>query len=280
MTDKVYSVFLGIGEPIKQEIGVEVEVEGNNLPLIQDRFWKTENDGSLRGEAFEYLLKAPIKFSQWDVVKGKLLEHLENSTVTPSDRTGIHVHYNVQNLSSIELMNTLVIYYILEEYIVSTCGPNRQGNHFCLRMVDSPVIEDLLIKACEKQRFMGLHSDDYRYAALNFQSLFRFGSLEFRAIQTDATLSMVAPISEIMLSIIKYAKECANPQQIIENLSGEGSVNFLPRVLKPKSIEFLRNNTCIDEDLDDVLYRGVRNIQDLAFTIDWDNFTFDKGNGF
>ena len=81
-----------------REIGIEVEVEGNNL--IQElSYWHVKGDGSLRGEGIEYVTKNPIKE---ELVKHRLnyLYNLLNdrSNLELSDRCGVHIHVNCQHL--------------------------------------------------------------------------------------------------------------------------------------------------------------------------------------
>ena len=41
------------------EVGIEVEVEGRHLDFHGNENWRTDGDGSLRGNSCEYVLKAP-----------------------------------------------------------------------------------------------------------------------------------------------------------------------------------------------------------------------------
>jgi len=53
-------------------IGIEIECEGQNLVPIDDEFWKTEDDGSLRGsfpeERSEYVLNCIVEITTFVVV--------------------------------------------------------------------------------------------------------------------------------------------------------------------------------------------------------------------
>jgi len=50
-------------EEVDADLGIEIEVEGVNLPARVGESWRVDRDGSLRGESYEYVSK-PIKYSE------------------------------------------------------------------------------------------------------------------------------------------------------------------------------------------------------------------------
>ena len=116
------------------DVGIEVEVEGNNLPHI-DEYWNVTHDGSLRGEALEYVFKRPLELSKAKEALDYLGHHLskKNVSVLDSGRCGVHVHINCQKLSIVELYNFFTLNFILEDLLTAFCGESRVGNLFCLR---------------------------------------------------------------------------------------------------------------------------------------------------
>ena len=184
------------------DIGVEIEVEGENLPqpnedcLLRNftNFWNIVKDGSLRGEAWEYVFKRPASRETYKRVLSYFTQQMEDkgSRFHDSVRAGIHIHINVQNLTVKELFNFLVTYYIMEEYIINRCGEGRQGNLFCLRSQDAPYILFSLYRAFRDNSCQEIATDLVRYSSLNVISLFKYGSLEFRALRTTPDMKIIS----------------------------------------------------------------------------------------
>ncbi len=55
---------LGIKSRLSNHIGIEIEVEGESLPHVDTEVWKSEQDNSLRGESYEYVLRRPVPFEE------------------------------------------------------------------------------------------------------------------------------------------------------------------------------------------------------------------------
>jgi len=105
------------------DFGIEIEIEGTNLKEDTSLIWRREEDGSLRGGR-EYVLNKPVSE---DNLRFRL-EHLNNllktnkSTIRDSDRTGIHIHLNMQQSTFYELLMMSCCYYIIEEALVDLCA--------------------------------------------------------------------------------------------------------------------------------------------------------------
>jgi len=163
--------------PETGEIGLEIEVEGANLPSGEDvkAFWKQEVDPSLRGESCEYVLKKPVSRDYVGIALACLKDAYKKkkSVISKGHRAGIHVHVNVQDLSPKQLVSFATLYFMFEECLIRFCADSRLGNHFCLRVSDANYIVDLLTQAVSTGNLRHLHTDDIRYSGLNFTSLFK-----------------------------------------------------------------------------------------------------------
>jgi hypothetical protein len=88
------------------EIGIEIEVEGDNLYKGKLKSWRVEHDGSLRGnDNAEYVLRNPIPRTDIKKVLSELSKALEanNSEVdNNSPRTSVHIHINCQRLTPLK----------------------------------------------------------------------------------------------------------------------------------------------------------------------------------
>ena len=99
----------------KQDVGVEIEVEGRHLYKGHLDHWFVEHDGSLRGEDnAEYVLIKPL--SQEGLKEALLAINktfkLHETEVDMSRRTSTHVHINCTQLSMIELFNFITLLLI------------------------------------------------------------------------------------------------------------------------------------------------------------------------
>lgn len=267
----------GLRKRTKGDIGVEIEVEGRNLPAM-GMYWRNDRDGSLMGESFEYVLGVPMSLPE---VK-KALDYMDdewknNSTVIhDAVRAGVHVHINCQHLSLVQLYNFITAFLILENCLVKWCGKTREGNLFCLRSKDATYLINRLIDATGNRKQMRhvLHTDILRYAALNVKALGDYGSLEFRSMRSTRDLNVIYKWAELLYNLRELSVKYEDPQRIIQEFSMEGPVSFLETFLGDyaKEVSSLYQTKA---DLSNDLYDGMRNAQDVAYAVEdwtkWDN---------
>ena len=250
------------------DLGIEIEVEGENLPDYDDvgNFWRVDHDGSLQGEANEYVFKKPLKVGQVDEALAVLEGAYEEceSVITSSVRAGIHVHVNVQELTAVQLYNYITLYSMFEGALLSYCGVGREGNLFCLPLNQSAALIEELRNVAVYQNFRNLISDEYRYCAMNVKALGTYGSLEFRAMRSTSDLTRVSMWAKLLLHLRDVACMYDNPEEIIADASILGSMEMFKK--------------CVGEHLpmfDKVmnlkrrLSNGVRSSQAIAFSCDW-----------
>lgn len=250
------------------DVGIEIEVEGKNLPVCE-KFWRNEEDGSLRGEETrEYVLDKPMSLKEARIA----LKYLDaqykecESVVDDSVRAGVHVHINVQKLNMIELYNFMTLYLVLEEVLVKFCGPYREGNLFCLRASDADYLLQELQESAQTKVFHNLVSDQLRYASMNVKALGTYGSLEFRAMRGTRDLGLIYKWAEVLLSLREMAKTYENPQKIIEGFSEGAAKGFIKHVLGAAAEEFMFDG------YERMLCDGMRNAQDIAYCVDWADY--------
>jgi len=262
------------------DYGVEIEVEGDYLPLFNRdiaKSWKKERDDSLRGnENAEYVMKKPlIKQEACDAIMNldKFLKD-GGAVVNESVRAGVHVHKNVQSYTSTELMTFSMVYYLLEDFIVHWAGPGRVGNHFCLRVTDAEDLVYKMITTCQKKDWRYVNTNDVRYASLNWNALHKYGSVEFRAMRSTAKFEDIARWVEIIDRVSEGAKKFNNPRDVISSISEfEYKERFIEYVMGDMANELLQF-----KDID--IWEAVETIQPLAFMIDWQKFAKAKINPF
>lgn len=226
---------LNKAKPVAGDFGVEIEVEGNNLPHVEGGGWKCERDGSLRGESMEYIFAKPVAH---DKVKG-MIEYLseafkENgSKLDFSFRTSVHVHMNVQELTANQVLNVIYTYLLLEEPLVNYVGKERKGNRFCLRLQDAEGLLDSLNN-------MFLYGDEYltnvphdsaRYASINVEAMQKYGSIEFRAMRGNCDAEFISNWTAALYNIRAFATEMAEPFAVYQLYQELGAQKFFTKVL-------------------------------------------------
>lgn len=246
------------------EIGIEIEMEGPGVSEVSVRNkWSAKTDGSLRGESVEWVMPRPV---------GRNTVHERLSALTkaakicgarfqPSDRCGVHVHVNVQELTLDEVFKFITTYFILEPVLIRWCGEDREGNLFCLRGSDAEYLIRQLARVKEKHvTLIEIMSDELRYAALNVTSLPKYGSLEFRAMQTPEDLMVIETWVKVLLAIKDWSIHQPDCASIIEGMSGMGWVEFARRVLGEELFAQFNN-----PDIERQLVEGMRLAQIIAY---------------
>lgn len=259
--------------PTKGEVGIEIEVEGINLPK-SPKGWVPHRDGSLRGEeSMEYVLSRPVAREQ----VGDYLDRMHKAykqagtRVDESNRTSVHVHINMQNYHITQVFNVITAFVMLEPMLVHFCGEEREGNLFCLRTQDAEwfftCIEQLVTGRVNWRR--GWRSNDMRYAAINLASLTKYGSLEFRSMRGTRDMTLIEQWVGILLRIKDEALKYDTPVDIIESLSGIGAEQFV-RDFMGKDRDIVLTYPGWEE----VVWEQARRLQMMAYTGNWKKWSF------
>ena len=268
---KIIDVIPGL-KPTKGDIGVEIEVEGSSLPL-GTMTWRRERDNSLRGEeSGEYVLNKPVPYEELTEVFNELKQSFIDSgaRVDKTYRAGTHVHVNVQQLSIIELFNFITIFLILEECIVDFCEESRRGNHFCMRAKDAGYLSAVLWKCVERGNLKQMDDENIRYSAMNLSSLFKYGSVEFRCLESTDDFSRIQTWCDIIYTLKESCKQFKDPIDVMSNVSMGGYEQFVNVVMKHNS-KYIFNSA----DWKNKVKEGIRQAQDIAFSRVWGAVNLD-----
>lgn len=254
------------------EVGIELEFEGANLPAEGfGTFWKRVADGSLRGESGEFILKKPIHRKEV-AASLDLLEKVfaSNGTkIVPTYRAGTHIHINVQDLNLPQVINFITLYFMFENTLLKLCSPERIGNHFCLRAKDASAIIDMLCSTVSRGSTDALHSDNFRYAAINVTSLPKFGSLEFRALESTTDWKKLQLWTDLHLALKDMALRYPDPVSILNEASGKGFEEFAKEVF---GVLWPTLSPLYEEQ--DVR-EGVWEVQSVVFSKDWGKMNYN-----
>lgn len=255
--------------PQEGEVGIEIEVEGENIHPPMNKYWRGEHDGSLRGNCLEYVLRHPVSR---DEVNDTLctLQRLwtENNTVIKeSNRAGVHVHINVQEESLNTLGAFICLYYSFESLLMKFCGKEREGNLFCLRVKDAENVIDTLLSILRQKYLRGLRTDKIRYASLNLKAIAQYGSLEFRGMRSTSDLSLIELWAKLLLCIKDAAKRYGKPAEIPYQLSSMGAEGLIRDVFGEYADLFLGMH-----DYEQLIFEDTRRVQQVSFSPEWQKY--------
>lgn len=222
------------------EIGIEIETEAAaryNVPEIPG--WVAVNDGSLRDFGREYVTDGPIKYSDlapslknWKDGLGAIHGRLRKDSIS----TSVHIHLNVQDHTPLQCLNLYLCNVLFENVLANYAGPDRIGNLFCLRTVDAEDLYD-----CIKGKVKNAHTEvnvlqsfnpnGYKYSNINTVPITNYGSMEFRVMRGTTDIDEIRIWTEALYSIREFAKQFANPVEIVRKMKELGPEGLLIKVL-------------------------------------------------
>ena len=245
-------------------IGLEVEVEADALPHTPEDYWRSINDGSLRGPSGEYVLPRPVNLPEAIAAVKQLHLAFKRERIEPhnSPRCAVHVHLNCLTLSVEKAVDVALVFFLFESLLSHYCGALRQGNFFSLQAHEAPAIVSNLIRLRRNIEDNMLFNQTYRYAFTNMAALRHFGSLEIRGLGTPQNLLEIIPWVEGLAHLYNFAQQ-TTALQVVEDLSQLGFVEVIQQALTPDLLARMPANK---EELRTLLYLSVRAVQAAIYT--------------
>lgn len=224
-------------------IGIEFELENlkdnfNKQMLLGD-YWQEVGDGSLRGDGREFITKMPVKEDEVIVA----LENIYNAakgTMEPlsSLRTSAHVHVNVLDMDTEEVLLFLAAGALTEEYILSL---NDEYRKFCGYCNDSTAAVANVIAGTFKSKNFRVDLNS-RYFGVNPMSINKHGTVEFRHFSVPHKLEDAVKNINICLQLKKLALEIGttlktpltrkNLGEVLEQLKTDLEATFATNMIK------------------------------------------------
>lgn len=235
----------------KQESVVGIELENEILPenlcknLNENGFpnyvhnWKFHSEGSLRHVGFEFVSKPLRKGSIANSITGffsKLRSAFESDKLkfTNSLRTSVHVHVEVLHMNTLEIVNFATLYWLMEPFLQHFCGSHRQGNLFCIRLKDSAWMKMQLASMLKKGKSINgqnFCSETYRYSSVNFASMAKFGTIEFRMMRGVSHERPMLLWVETLLKLKDFALQFTNPLELRDWFLNKVDAKDVPKVI-------------------------------------------------
>jgi len=240
-------------------VGVELELEGlspfsfRNISDFDRFFWHVDTDGSLRNGT-ELKFNRPLKGGNIDVAI-KMFEEavisLKNKGVVPktNERTSMHVHVDVRDLSTDELQEMVMVYLLLESTLFNYVGYHRVKNNYCRPLIGSDfttIMNKLISDYSDSNNYVHFINDVMdKYSALNVRAVAGFGSVEFRHHPGTYDSTKIISWIDIVISIKEFVVKGGRLIDIIDVdfytvLSTVFPSNLVPLLNKEGSPELFR----------------------------------------
>lgn len=222
---------------IEGDVGVEIEVEGENLgQAAGGSIWEMKADGSLRN-GVEYVYKKALPIDKVEASLDEINKFMKDSRLDFSFRTSVHVHVNCHDLEYDQLLNFVYASVLLDSVLVNYCGESRKANRFCLRLADAEGLIDSITPLFESRNAPKANFDTLlprntvRYAAVNVESLGKFGTVEFRSMRGTIDKNILLPWIKGLVNIREYARKFDSPQAIFHDITNFGFTAFAQNAL-------------------------------------------------
>jgi hypothetical protein len=249
----------------KGDIGIEIEVEGDDLPPGAG-LWRRERDGSLRGpDTGEYVLIEPVPIDDVPMALAQLKELFElyNSKHFKSPRAGIHAHVNVNDLTFKQAMTMICAYIVLEELFIGFCDKTRDGNLFCLPSYNAEYLVTALRNSCVTNDVAPINTDNLRYASINVRSIFKYGAIEFRSLESTDDFNKIDLWCQMLYKLKEAALRYRDPQDLLMSFSMNDYVATFKQIMGEHHVHLVKPNMV------KAIRGGILRAQDIAFSRDW-----------
>lgn len=275
------------GNPLN-DIGIELEIEGNNLPTdghlaairspVSRATWAVHRDGSLRGEALEYVLSTPVKPSELEYMLAALWEKFKTSktAMTLSNRCSTHVHVNVGGAKINEITSVIALWTTLEEVLINWCGLDRVSNHFCLPSSQSSTVIRTWGRFLENGQYD--FPEGMKYSALNLRPMRTFGSVEFRTMRASEDYVPILDWALFCHGLVGYARDKYSVPALMANELSERSGHdiFMAICDKAGVSQMFRDSVLsheMNDDFNGKCMNGFRRAQPLIGMFPWEKWS-------
>lgn len=156
--------------------GCEFEIEDiKSISSVVDNCFIIEDDHSLRNKGKEFKTQ-PSDYENTLELFDTLHKGLALGPAPFSERTSIHVHVNVRELSIEQLRQLMLVYALFEPMFFDFVGETRQGNIFCV-----PLSYTYLPSMYKLSPLSLVDSNKWhKYTAFNMLPIRELGTVEFR----------------------------------------------------------------------------------------------------
>lgn len=164
--------------------------------------WKLVYDSSVMN-GFE-LVSPPIEMDRAEAELAKAVAALDAVSATVNQQCGLHVHHDASSMNAQQVANLISLYGTHEEYIHGALAPSRRNSRWA-KPVRS-MIEAIGVKRWNAMTDLAAVFNNDRYHAINLQSYFRHGTVEFRAHQGTTNYTKILNWVKLTSALVEKSK--------------------------------------------------------------------------
>jgi len=229
--------------------GIESELEGAPFKLNDEQVLNTDfdgtplpktvsihKDGSLRNNGVEFVTTP---------CRGKILVDAITSIcnvasryqLKTSNRAGVHVHVDMSRTTLDQYSNFLKLYTLIEPVVFYVAGQHRGGSIYCKSWYEGCQNDELVsaLRLITSGTWVDIPS---RYSGLNINSTRKYGTLEFRHMESstdkDAIIrwvNFIATIRTYALTTDQFTPDRVRntiPEMLLRDIFGPGYQAYVP----------------------------------------------------
>lgn len=255
---------------MKGDIGLELEIEFNakETPILENvGAWRPVHDDSLRN-GMEYITRAPLKIGDEFHEKVKVMtDELNKKKVELSHRCSVHVHRNVLDFTPIEVLNTLLAYWIIEAPLLNFCGKNRRKNLFCVGVNEANGVISMLCSSILEDKIpLEFSEERCKYGGQNLNAISRLGSIEYRGMRGSTDPDLITLWATTLYELGERARKFSDPAALMDFYLDSEKDQFLQTMLPAEFI----NHIAETQDYVSLINANVEHLIPLAYCVeDW-----------
>lgn len=184
----------------ERAVGIEVELENYILTKAPSSAWIQKGDGSLRNNGVEYVTN-PIEARLAPDMLYNLLHESLSKEVCFSPRTSIHVHVNVLDLTTEQVITAVMLYAAFESLFYKYTGRGRIKNIYCV-----PLMDTTLLTGINHSTINTVRQSWSKYSGLNLLPVAELGTLEFRHMHGTFDHRKVIIWVRLLTKLVEFAR--------------------------------------------------------------------------
>ena len=252
------------GNPQSKDVGIEVEVEGVDLPATELSKWNVTEDGSLRG-GLEYITDGSLSIHEVSKELNALYKRLNTAKLSKDQSyCSIHVHVNCQARKVHEVLSAVLVWYLLEDALIDRfCGDLRKSNCFCMPVSECSGVLTSMKNHLGYNPLLRITKNECKYMALNLSTLSNFGTLEFRPMEFSEDVDRVIEWVHMCYNIVDNAHKLGNPSEIMDKFYEHGFDYIVEKTIGLKYVGELDASSIEDHS---------SHLLPFAYLKDWDEY--------
>lgn len=212
----------GIEAEVENQEQRRAQLENNNRDPVRTGAWGIIHDGSLRNSGVEYVLTRPLSFGGCVDALNALFSDVAEPGRSYSNRTSVHVHVNVQDMTPDQILSLYILAGAFEPLMQSMVDSSRWTNLFCLPVHMCVTASECFSAAYRSKNasrsFTEILSGIGKYSSVNTGRLYDLGTIEFRAMHGTDDVTLLKDWLIVLSNLRRMALQCTDVLQCIDIL--------------------------------------------------------------